>query len=407
MPSLTSTAIEHPVREPMQPLPGRLAVLDAMRGLALFGMILVHFHQGFRLTTPDIALWPGESLSEWVIWIGVERKSAATFALLFGIGFAILLRRLVAHGRPVVAFYLRRLLALAAIGVAVEALTGYAILIELALWGVPLLLVRSWPTRALVLLAIAAAVAGSLISLASGVHEWLSGASAPEMRNALRTAPASYGQEVALRLADMQARYWRWKTLIPGSTFALYLVGLLAVRHGVLDFTRHHRRLVLAAMAVGFASWAAYWLVLPMMPEPWTAWSRHAWPIREGLGIVRDEWLAFTSAGALVLWCAMRPAILARLAPVAAVGRMALTCYVVQAAIIFALRSEFGAGLSLRPAYRLGAAVLLFATMAVASNAWLRRFRYGPLEWLWRAASRLELPKARATPLTAASSGVS
>jgi uncharacterized protein len=64
---------------------------------------------------------------------------------------------------------------------------------------------------------------------------------------------------------------------------------------------------------------------------------------------------------------------------------MALTNYVLQAVTIWYLAKPLGIKLH-EPAYV--ATWIVFATMLVLlSNFWLARFRYGPLEWLWRMAS--------------------
>ena len=65
---------------------------------------------------------------------GIEEKAWATFAFLFGVGFAVLLRRAERAGRPIVALYLRRLAALAVIAIALEVFTGFTILLDYALW---------------------------------------------------------------------------------------------------------------------------------------------------------------------------------------------------------------------------------------------------------------------------------
>ena len=70
------------------PTDDRLHTLDILRGLALFGMILVHFHQKMRIEVTG-----PEDLIGWGVWILVE-KAWGTFAFLFGVGFAVLLRRL-------------------------------------------------------------------------------------------------------------------------------------------------------------------------------------------------------------------------------------------------------------------------------------------------------------------------
>ena len=75
----------------------RLDSLDILRGLALAGMILVHFHQKMRIEASGL-----EDLIGWGVWVLVEQKAWGTFAFLFGVGFAILLRRLEARGASVV-----------------------------------------------------------------------------------------------------------------------------------------------------------------------------------------------------------------------------------------------------------------------------------------------------------------
>ena len=150
---------------------GRIATLDILRGFALFGMIVVHFHQNFRLSVPESA---HTRVEDWIgnfIWMGVEQKSWGTFAFLFGVGFAVLMRRAERRGGAVVALYLRRLGALALIGVALDAFTGFAILLDYALWGVPLLFIRKWPTGVLLLVAVISASAWTIQPLATTVHD--------------------------------------------------------------------------------------------------------------------------------------------------------------------------------------------------------------------------------------------
>ena len=68
-------------------------------------------------------------------------------------------------------------------------------------------------------------------------------------------------------------------------------------------------------------------------------------------------------------------------------GRMALTNYMLQVVVLDALASAYGWRLRLRPYAYVPAAVLLFGCEAVVSGAWLARYRFGPLEWLWRMAA--------------------
>jgi uncharacterized protein len=366
----------------------RLHALDILRGLALFGMILVHFHQKMRLEATGL-----EDLVSWGVWVLVEQKSWGTFAFLFGVGFAVLLRRLEARGTPVLPIYLRRLAALALFGVVAEVCFGFHVLLTYACWGVALLVVRRWSTRALLVTAALSACARPVAAELIAWHAWWTGA-AP-------TTPARTALWQAVESATQQGNYatlvsarWAfflgtlphtWQDLLPNVNLALFLVGLLALRHGILDTPRRHVRLIAGWMTFGALAWAASWLILRRLPELAIPGARD--PLEYGLGLVQDQWLCFTYIGSVLLLLAYRPVWTARLAFFGLAGRMALTNYMVQAAVLDVFASAYGFGLKLRPYAYVAAAVLLFAIEAAVSAAWLARFRFGPLEWLWRTVT--------------------
>jgi uncharacterized protein len=78
--------------------------------------------------------------------------------------------------------------------------------------------------------------------------------------------------------------------------------------------------------------------------------------------------------------------VLPRLGAVAALGRMAFTNYVVQSVVLGLVFYGYGLGLfgRLGLVAGLGIALILYAAQLVGSRLWLRQFRWGPLEWLWR-----------------------
>jgi len=378
----------------------RIATLDILRGFALLGMIVVHFHQRFRLSTPDAARTFTESSIGWIIWVGIEEKAWATFAFLFGVGFAVLLRRAERAGRPIVALYLRRLAALAVIAIALQVFTGFTILLDYALWGVPLLFMRKWPTKILLTIAVVSAAAWTFQPLWMSIHAWITLgregadlwlASISHVARPAVVPPASYSDVVLDRLQAMPRTYLTWRVLVPQSSFALFIVGLLAVRHGIFDEPRRHVRLIVTWMAIGLASWVAAWWVLPHVSTAFAPQAVGAL-LHSGLGVISEQWLAFTYIGALVLLLAFRPSWTGRLAWMGLAGRMALTNYVLQCAVIELLSSPFGLGLHLRPYLYLLAAVVLFLIEAGISALWMARLRYGPLEWVWRAVTYLRVP---------------
>jgi uncharacterized protein len=367
-------------------------------------MILVHVHQ--HLEQPATGL---EDLISWAIWVGVEQKSWATFAFLFGVGFALQLRRMEAKGAPVASLYLRRLLVLALFGFPAYALFGFRILLDYAFWGVPLLLIRRWSTRSLLLAALVSVSALSLVEIAAGAHEWLTlgrqgadaaagarSASPNPTWTALKAAEAqpSYPVLLAARLRAMRTDYLRWSFLISGVNLALFILGFLALRRGMFDEPKRHTRLIVACMVLGLLSWALWWLVLrdaalSSVPQ------RIAMQLRNGVGIVSERWLAFTYIGGIVLLLAYRPAWERRFAPLGLTGRMALTNYLLQIAILDVLSSGYGLDLRVRPAMVPLVTALIFGAEVAVSRFWLARYRLGPAEWLWRSLTYGKLQPMR------------
>jgi len=77
----------------------------------------------------------------------------------------------------------------------------------------------------------------------------------------------------------------------------------------------------------------------------------------------------------------------------AAPGKMTLTLYVGQSLVAAPLLYGFGWGLwdDLTDGQLLLIGLVSFAAQASAAALWFKAYRYGPLEWLWRAATRTTL----------------
>jgi uncharacterized protein len=332
----------------------RLHSLDVLRGLALVFMVLVHFHQLMRLESKG---WQG--LIGWAVWIGVEQKAWGTFALLFGAGFALLLRRLEARGAGAVPIFIRRLATLFAIGWLVERVIGFHILTTYAVCGLLVLAMRRWSTRALFRMVVVTAMFPPVLNAVMGLAMHFTHSTFPLLKT------------------------WWW--LVPDESLPLVLMGFLAVRLGVVDDPLRHVRLVRRWMLFGLAAWAVSWLVLSHVPRPPQYLMGAYWAERTLIGLVKDQWLCITYAGAALLLFAKRPALVARLRLIGAAGRLALTNYVVQAVTIWYLAKPLG--IKLHEAGYVAAWIVLTSVMVLLSNLWLARFRYGPLEWLWRIAT--------------------
>lgn len=365
----------------------RIQSLDILRGLALLGMFVVHFHM--RSTEPGGV----DDLVRTLVWRLVESKSHGTFALLFGAGFAILLRRAEARGRPFAAFYLRRLAVLALFGFAAHLLFGYNVLLGYAAWGLPLLVMRRWSARALILTAVLCTITSPVYHLVNQQRLMHAGGpAAVEAAYEARRAEAvavngaesaaerqdSYRVLLAARRAHMAWFHRQPFFFLPGATLTLFIVGLLLVRHGVFERPLAHRGLLAVLAAFGVVSWVvSNWLI-------------------PGLVLVfRDQWLTFTYVASGIFVLARWPGLAPRARAIGTAGRMALTNYLLQIAALDVIFSGYGLGLGqIRPVWGLAAALACFSVEVALSSFWLSRFRFGPAEWLWRS-----LTYARREPL--------
>ena len=100
---------------------------------------------------------------------------------------------------------------------------------------------------------------------------------------------------------------------------------------------------------------------------------------------MRNTWLAFAYISVVLLLVSYNPAWVRRLGALAWTGRMALTIYMVQIATLDLLFSNYALHVTLTPLQALGTGLVFFALNAAFSRWWLARFRFGPLEWLWRS----------------------
>jgi uncharacterized protein len=88
-----------------------------------------------------------------------------------------------------------------------------------------------------------------------------------------------------------------------------------------------------------------------------------------------------------------------RLAPLAAVGRMALSNYLLQS--LFCTLIFYGYGLALfgkvGPSLALLLTIIIWLIQVPLSVGWLRRFQFGPIEWLWRSLTYWRLQPMQAS----------
>lgn len=387
----------HPLPQPTDGV-GRLEVLDALRGFALFGILLANilYWSGWVLGTDAQRIaWAGVDAQAWQYrfhHLFVDGKFYTVFSLLFGAGFALQLDRLVRRGQDGLRIYRRRVLVLLAFGLVHSFVVWDGDILTLyALLGLALPLFRQWSERSLLVVAallvfvvppVGASVVDAFgwpadagaIGLSLRIAEALGADTRPEsvldwvgredLRGWLAWVSSGPLYSWGLRLES-----WR----IP-KVLGIMLLGMAVGRRladGRLPADRTLlRKVALAGLAVGLPASLAYAL-RPGLGQ--TDWSSQ-------LGTLPLA-LAYAALFALA-WPWMRRA----LAPLAAVGRMALTNYLTHSFVGVIVFYGIGFGLvgQLSLVQIHGFAIALFLLQCAFSQWWLRRHAQGPMEALWR-----------------------
>jgi uncharacterized protein len=378
----------------------RVATIDALRGLALLGMLVVHFHDWAQDGGPGSAKIP------WAIDIFAVDKFYPLFACLFGVGFGLQFARWGAR-RDFVWIYLRRLLWLAAFSVVLIATTGYHVLEIYAVWGVVLLAIRRWSNRSLLILGMIWLCAAPVRHFAIAMHEQRTGVTVEQSNERTRDEGlhwANYFKEqdrlqdardfpglVKLRLAHNFGEFVQVRGLIlMADAFLMFLIGLYAVRKGILVQPREHRDTLIIVILFGALVLLFGSGIVPLPPLHMEN-RRVQWAYGSLLyRFLNDEYIGLAYAAVLLLLIAYTAAG-RRIGEILAYpGRMSLTTYVTQILILQIFLSTFGLHLTITHFWGLIAAAVVFTLQAIASRWWLGRFRYGPLEWLWRCATFAE-----------------
>lgn len=359
---------EHSTVSPVPP-DERLASIDVLRGLALFGVLTVNLVTVFRVSIfqqflpVEGAATALDRFAEGFVSLVLESKSLALFSLLFGVGLAIQFDR---RGESAAYWLTRRLAVLLLFGlIHLLFIWNGDILTEYAIAGfIVLPFVRA--PRWMLVLGVA-----SLLALNVAMPMLLPWPDAVSLRQHVAEANLVYptgslGDVWRFSVSEIPLIGLLLAYVFP-RTLALFLLGVIVWRTGLLrDLGRGHRTKLAVGAVAGIAAGAGM-----------TAWTG-IW----GLGAVVLA-LGYASA---VLALMQVPGAARLLRVFAPIGRMAFTNYVTQSLVFGYVFFGYGFGLfgKLGPAHALVVGIGVFVAQMLVSTWWLRRFRFGPLEWLWR-----------------------
>lgn len=391
-------------------------MFDVLRGVAMLGIFAVNLW--LFAMPPATYMNPSaygslegmNGLAWLVVHVFFDTKFITLFSLLFGAGIVVMTERADAVGRSSWVRHLRRTAALFLIGM----IHAYGfwwgdILVSYAVCGLVIFWMRRWgPIKQLIIGLVLFSIAPLLAY--QGYAHWavhLEGDALQEQIDHWAPPPAYVEEQVAkmqgswvkqmeLRVPEALSMqlgvfpyYYFWR--IAG----VMMIGMTLYKWGMLTGAWTSRRYQISA---------AICLPSGLLLTGVGAWfnATQGWPWAQSLFL----YINFNYVGSLLMaigyvgiagWLVSVDVWSATRSRLAAVGRLALTCYLGQT--LLATTLFFGHGFGLYgEVSRLGQFVIFLLVSALQlylAPLWLHRFRQGPLEWLLRGVVYLKFPPLR------------
>jgi uncharacterized protein len=389
----------------MKPAPisakDRIVNIDIIRGFALLGIFLVNmpaYHSpdfmkqmyGINRTYTGVDYWV-----DLFFQLFVQMKFYTIFSFLFGLGFYLFMSRAEQKGLQTKRLFTRRLLALLLFGVAHLTFLWFGdILHTYAIAGIFLLFFYKRKNKTLLIWAFSLfflihALMSIQLFLPADIIEEIQTENASSHSGKLAEYVEVYEQapylewtayrldtEIKLILANLPI------TIIP--VLAMFLLGLYAGRMGVFHPASPHQQLIKKTQLVSFLFGIPFVGGLAALKlDIWNigVYKQAAVQLLTSLSGFA---LCFFYLSSLLLLL-RRPQWQKRLQPLGGVGQMALTNYLSQTIICIFL--FVGLGLYGRISLAGGTIIcfIIYTGQVLASRIWLQKYRFGPLEWLWRS----------------------
>ncbi len=399
----------------------RVEVLDALRGVAIFGILIVNIQLFSNPVTKMLIGYTGaenlaDKLAQIFIKLFFEGKFYVLFSMLFGYGFWIFMQKQKEDGFDILPVFRRRLFWLLMIGL-IHVLIFWAgdILVFYAVLGFTLILFRSKTDKALLKWSVWLACIPALLYLVTAAFYALA-LLHPESKAAVdagmqqNLAETTNIYQNALRIYStgsfpeiLKVRITEYLALLPGMLFfypvvlAMFLLGLLAARRGLLINYAHHLKLYRKAFWWGLAIGSVANLFYVIAYQRTSIAQINVWGListfMHTLGGIAFC-MVYISA---ILLLSAKGALLKLQKLFVPVGRMALSNYLLQSLICTTLFYSYGFGLigKINAWQGIIISVLIFAIQIPLSNLWFKYFNYGPLEWLWRSLTYAALQPFR------------
>ena len=381
--------------------PTRIKSLDVLRGVGVLGMLAVHIQ---LFAYPSVARWNPTIYGDfqglnWWAWVVTsvlaDGKFITIFAMLLGVSIVMLASEAGDRGAAAWRTHMRRMAVLLSLGLLHAYLIWFGdMLVPLALSGTVVFFARRFSPGRLLLLGVLAFATASIIAVGLTWSTAQSDPAALAAWRALWTPPPAivnleiaqyrggWADQMAQRVpAALEIETVDFVSRMLWQMTGLMLLGMALFKLGVLSAVRSRSFYLLMATLGFFAGivlnslglWRSFTMKWDVLDFVLISQQLHYW----GNFFVALGWTAL-----VMLLCQRGWSLRA----VAAVGRMALTNYLLQSVICTTIFYGHGLGLFGRVdrAGQLAIVVGVWVFQLAASSLWLSYFAVGPIEWLTR-----------------------
>lgn len=389
----------------------RIVSIDFLRGIAILGILAVNLPLMYQPITrmmigPETDLSTLNFLSISLIKFIFEGKFYVIFSLLFGFGFSIFMNKSNEDNKSITRVFRRRLFILLIFGILhIVFLWPGDILVFYALFGFILILfknssvrkIKTWAIILFLIPSIITLILLSLFQLASSIPEVQQATNEGiqsnilELKELYNNALNTYQNGTFSELINVRLR--EYKTLLPGIIFfypvvlSMFLIGFLIEKKKIIQNLQNNiksiKKLLLWIFPIGMIAnclfYYSYWNSIPSALSFWSFIQTSTHTIS---GLLLG--LSYSIIILLTLNKIKKQNLFTK--SVSSVGKMALTNYLTHSLIAVILFQSLGFGLTGKIEAWQGLLItfLIYTTQLVFSYHWLKSYKYGPLEWLWR-----------------------
>lgn len=392
----------------------RYTLLDVLRGFALLGVLLANMvsHSGyFFLSEAGMAALDTAKIDQYAEWIEhflIDGKFYSLFSMLFGIGFALQLKRASALDINFVPRFCRRLFIMFSFGL-IHAILLFVgdILTVYALTGFVLILFRNSSDKFL----LRSAVVFTLLPVVQYSIMWGINLGSPPEPVVVEEGPRFFDQLIEIyrtgsfieitKLNMGGLILGRYPDLIFTGRFfrvlAMFLVGFYVAKNMLFVNVEANRSFIRKIMIWGAVIGIPCNIILAMIM------TTDAYYSFESIGIIQPVVYAFGVPALCLFYTAVialafaNPNWKKRLLVFAPVGQLALTNYLMQSLICVFIFTSYGLGMEAKvgPVKLSVIAFAIYTFQIVFSHIWISYFRFGPMEWLWRSLTYWKIQPIR------------